>query len=131
MKITVIPSDKIINIDGVSYICDFTFPDNLHAFQWDGSSGHAEWVGANNTEIEYSDVSPYVEIWNAQKAIADAEEKRIKAEREEYYSRYDVKRQMAYPPFADYLDGIVKGDQAQIDKYISDCLAVKNKYPKS
>lgn len=29
-----------------------------------------------------------------------------------------------------YLDGVVKGDQAQIDKYIADCLAVKAKYPK-
>jgi hypothetical protein len=28
------------------------------------------------------------------------------------------------------LDGIAKGDQAQIDKYIADCLAVKAKYPK-
>jgi hypothetical protein len=35
-----------------------------------------------------------------------------------------------YPPMADYLDGVVKGDQAQIDKYIADCLAVKTKYPK-
>jgi hypothetical protein len=35
-----------------------------------------------------------------------------------------------YPPPDDYLDGIVKGDQAQIDKYIADCLAVKAKYPK-
>jgi hypothetical protein len=28
------------------------------------------------------------------------------------------------------LDGIVKGDTAQVDKYIADCLAVKDKYPK-
>lgn len=35
-----------------------------------------------------------------------------------------------YPPMSDYLDGIVKGDQAQVDKYIADCLAVKAKYPK-
>ena len=35
-----------------------------------------------------------------------------------------------YPDFKEYLDGIVKGDQAQIDKYIADCLAVKAKYPK-
>lgn len=35
-----------------------------------------------------------------------------------------------YPPPDVYLDGIVKGDQAQIDKYIADCLAVKAKYPK-
>jgi hypothetical protein len=31
---------------------------------------------------------------------------------------------------ADYLDGIVKGDQAQVEKYIADCKAVKAKYPK-
>jgi hypothetical protein len=44
---------------------------------------------------------------------------------------YKAKRASEYPPITDYLDGIVKGDQAQIDKYIADCLAVKNKYPKA
>ena len=43
---------------------------------------------------------------------------------------YKAKRQAEYPPFTDYLDGIAKGDQAQIDKYIADCQAVKAKYPK-
>jgi hypothetical protein len=43
---------------------------------------------------------------------------------------WDAKRKIAYPPFIEYLDGVVKGDQAQIDKYIADCLAVKAKYPK-
>jgi len=43
---------------------------------------------------------------------------------------YKAKRAAEYPPITDYLDGVVKGDQAQIDKYIADCLAVKAKYPK-
>ena len=43
---------------------------------------------------------------------------------------YKYKRQAEYPLITDYLDGIVKGDQAQIDKYIADCQAVKAKYPK-
>jgi hypothetical protein len=43
---------------------------------------------------------------------------------------YKAKRASEYPPITDYLDGVVKGDQAQIDKYIADCLAVKTKYPK-
>jgi hypothetical protein len=43
---------------------------------------------------------------------------------------YIAKRAAEYPPITDYIDGVVKGDQAQIDKYISDCLAVKTKYPK-
>jgi len=41
-----------------------------------------------------------------------------------------VQREAEYPSMADYLDGVVKGDQAQIDTYIAACLAVKAKYPK-
>jgi len=43
---------------------------------------------------------------------------------------YQRKRAAEYPDFRDYLDGVVKGDQAQIDAYIAACLAVKAKYPK-
>jgi hypothetical protein len=43
---------------------------------------------------------------------------------------YAQKRAAEYPPMTDYLDGVVKGDQAQIAKYIADCQAVKAKYPK-
>ena len=43
---------------------------------------------------------------------------------------YKYARAAEYPDFRDYLDGIVKGDQTQIDKYIAACQAVKTKYPK-
>ena len=43
---------------------------------------------------------------------------------------YISQRAAEYPPITDYLDGVVKGDQEQIQKYIDDCLAVKAKYPK-
>ncbi len=43
---------------------------------------------------------------------------------------YKSKRQAEYPPYTDYLDGVVKGNQAQIDAYIAACQAVKTKYPK-
>jgi len=48
------------------------------------------------------------------------------------YQANEYKRQRSneYPDFKEYLDGIVKGDDAQIQKYINDCLAVKAKYPK-
>jgi len=51
----------------------------------------------------------------------------------EFNSRisYAEKRSAEYPNFYDYLDGVVKGDQAQINAYIADCLAVKAKYPKN
>ena len=43
---------------------------------------------------------------------------------------YKEKRAAEYPPYTDYLDGIVKGDNAQVQAYIDACNAVKNKYPK-
>ena len=59
--------------------------------------------------------------------ITDEEAKSL---RPVYVPTYAELRAAEYPPYADYLDGVVKGDQAQIDKYIADCQAVKAKYPK-
>tara|TARA_R110000868_G_scaffold403824_2_gene681470 strand:+ start:726 stop:992 length:267 start_codon:yes stop_codon:yes gene_type:complete len=43
---------------------------------------------------------------------------------------YKELRAAAYPPVADYLDAIIKGDEAQVRAYKDACLAVKAKYPK-
>lgn len=43
---------------------------------------------------------------------------------------YVILRRTEYPNIIEYLDGVVKGDQAQIQAYIDKCLAVKAKYPK-
>ena len=48
-----------------------------------------------------------------------------------YTQTYADKRAAEYPPMTDYLDGIVKGDQDQVDAYIAACNAVKLKYPKT
>lgn len=46
-------------------------------------------------------------------------------------TKYQRLRAAEYPDFRDYLDGVVKGDQAQVQAYIDACLAVKAKYPKT
>jgi hypothetical protein len=53
---------------------------------------------------------------------------KIKADKQA--DEYKFKRAAEYPDFREYLDGIVKGDQEQIDAYIAACQAVKDKYPK-
>jgi hypothetical protein len=45
-------------------------------------------------------------------------------------TQYQRDRAAEYPAMSDYIDGIVKGDQAQVQVYIDACLAVKAKYPK-
>jgi hypothetical protein len=59
--------------------------------------------------------------------VTDAEAQALRPVHELTYAQ---KRAAEYPPMTDYLDGVVKGDQAQIDKYIADCQAVKAKYQK-
>ena len=62
------------------------------------------------------------------KAELDLEIIRLKAEWAS--TEYQRLRAAEYPDFKDYLDGIVKGDQAQVQAYIDACNAVKDKYPK-
>ena len=59
----------------------------------------------------------------------------IQAEMDRLQVEYDAldyarKRKSAYPDIYDYMDGIVKNDQTQIDKYIADSQAVKARYKK-
>ena len=61
-------------------------------------------------------------------AITDEEAEALRPQPAEL--TYAQKRAAEYPPATDYLDGIAKANQAQIDKYIADCQAVKAKYPK-
>ena len=58
--------------------------------------------------------------------IADAQARTVA----EQVGQYKQFRASAYPDYRDYLDGIVKGDAAQVQKYVDDCMAVKARFPK-
>ncbi len=62
------------------------------------------------------------------KEEVEAEVVRLQQEWEN--TEYQRLRAKEYPDFKEYLDGIVKGDTAQMQAYIDACLAVKAKYPK-
>lgn len=67
-----------------------------------------------------------------EEAARDIEEAQWRMEQAELArTKYQRDRATEYPPITDYIDGIVKGDQAQVQAYIDTCLAVKAKYPKS
>ena len=63
-------------------------------------------------------------IWESDQAILIAENAELAK------TAYQRQRADEYPSMADYLDGLVKGDQVQMQTYIDACLAVKAKYPK-
>ena len=67
-------------------------------------------------------------------AITDAEADQLRtANAQAIFDALDYanKRRSEYPPVTDYLDAVVKDDQAAIAAYIAACQAVKAKYPKS
>jgi hypothetical protein len=86
----------------------------------------AQWM---LTGDEYSGLE-----WLDEEQLQPAEEDLVKeAERlqlEWDALEYQRLRKIEYPPFEDYLDGIVKNDQEQVNAYIAACIAVKEKYPK-
>ena len=74
-------------------------------------------VVANDTEADLNELVQ----WNIDNLSAPFVEPQLS---------YADKRKAEYPPIENYIDGVVKGDQTQIDNYIAECLAVKAKYPK-
>ena len=88
--------------------------NELYAYEADGSQDHIipkDFIAVTDAE------AAQLRIANAQ-AIFNALD-------------YADKRRAEYPPVTDYLDAVVKGDQAGIAAYIAVCQAVKAKYPKS
>lgn len=79
-------------------------------------------VGNTYEGIEWTEGAKFTE-----NQVKEAVKQLEKVEAETEYQRL---RAAAYPDFRDYLDGVVKGDQEQIQAYIEKCLEVKETYPK-
>ncbi|MFT4300547.1 MAG: tail fiber assembly protein [Desulfovibrio sp.] len=80
-KVTVIPADKFIAVDGQPLNFDFPAPPALHAIQWDGLQGHMEWENDYNWPLSASDatayadeVAPYVALWQTEKERLERED---------------------------------------------------------
>ncbi len=131
MNVTVVKEDNVVAVDGEGLNFDFDLPTNIWAIQWNGTTGEIEFNdGTPNEEItDFSAYQSLVDAYNAEKQRVADEVERAAFDDEASRTYVDA-RAFEYPPMEDYLDGIVKGDTAQVDKYIADCLAVKDKYPK-
>lgn len=87
--------------------------DKLYAFEEDGSQ------------------DSYIKDGMIQITKKEVDEINAKKDEEMFSAMsYSERRELEYPPFTDYLDGIVKDDKEQIESYIAACKAIKKKYPK-
>lgn len=96
-RVTVVPADRLVIVDGQALTFDFNAPKRMHALQWDGLQGHIEWDGSGHeqprnellTADSYADrVAPYVALWEEEKRRLEAE---AAAAEEVYNSLENVK----------------------------------------
>jgi len=87
----------------------------------------------NEVKLQDDGNGVYIKEWNLdipKPTLAQLDAFEAQANEIERLNLVKSNRANEYPDFKEYLDGIVKGDDAQIQKYINDCLSVKAKYPK-
>ena len=89
MRVSVIPTDKIIIIDGNGIeLENWSFDDgHIHAIQWMHDKGHIE-LKTNEPNIEIDDISfvqPYIDAYT--KTLPSIKERALKAKEEERIRR--------------------------------------------
>ena len=94
--VIVVPSDRLIIVDGTPLQFDFPAPEKLHAIQWHNGTGEMEWRDDINhplTPADYAeDVAPFVELWEAEKARLEEEAAAAEAARLAEYNSVEATR---------------------------------------
>lgn len=85
-RVTVVPADHLVIVDGEALVFSYPAPKNMHALQWTNNAGHIEWKDGPNQPLEAADyehqVAPFVVFWKDEKArreqaVAEAEAARL------------------------------------------------------
>ena len=75
--VTVVPSDRLIIVDGVPLQFDFASPPTLRALQWHDGGGHMEWTADYpwplDADAYAEEVAPWVVLWEAENARREQE----------------------------------------------------------
>ena len=84
-KVTVVPEDRLIIVDGEAMFFNYDATDGMHALQWDGTAGHIEWKDTVKNQLLSADdydsvVAPYVALWQSEKDRRAAEAAAAEAE---------------------------------------------------
>ena len=151
MKVSIIPSDKTIIVDGQALTFNFAIDPTIHALQWDGDSGEIEYNdGIANEQFTDSTlvdtlVSAYEDEVERLEAEAQATAQAVvdEAEALEAAKTYADHRRVRYDdelPMGDQFDAILKGFNqlrldgqnlpADLDGVIGIWLGIKSAIPK-
>ena len=136
--LTIVPEDKTVVVDGMSFIFDFMVDPDIHAIQWDTDSGHIEYKSDkfNTTINSIKEYDSIVVKHGEFKLEFEIEEKRILDELKKYNDaqklipEYAKLRAREYKSIGEQLDMQYwdkKNDTNNWEIYID---TIKAKYPK-
>tara|TARA_R110000822_G_scaffold187340_3_gene326126 strand:- start:1510 stop:1905 length:396 start_codon:yes stop_codon:yes gene_type:complete len=126
----IIKDDKWASIDGVGMFLDaVVLPANVHAVQWDGTTGHIEYNDGTENET-ISSISAYstittdhaTKVTEDNTAISNAATAQTTLE-----ATYGWKREQEYPNIKDQLDDIYHNG---VEGWKTTIKTTKDKYPK-
>lgn len=72
MRVTIVPDDRYIQIDGRGLSFDFPADANIHAIQWYGDRGTVEQKVGGSRPATLAEVQPFIDAWEAERAVVDA-----------------------------------------------------------
>ena len=94
-RVTVVPPDGFIAVDGVFLTFNYDAPEGLHALQWSGEAGHTEWENGPNKPLTVADyeeqVAPYVALWQAEQERLEKEAAAAEAARLAQYNSEEAR----------------------------------------
>jgi len=126
----IIKNDKWASVDGVGMFLDaVVLPANVHAVQWDGTTGHIEYNDGTENET-ISSISAYstittdhaTKVTEDNTAISNAATAQTTLE-----ATYGWKREQEYPNIKDQLDDIYHNG---VEGWKTTIKTTKDKYPK-
>jgi len=129
MNVCVITDDRMIQIDGEAINFDFTIDANIHAIEWNGSTGNVQFKD-NTPNEEFTEITAYQSLVDAHAA----EKQRLVAfEIQKEVDRisnmtYADKRSVEYPSIIEQLDDIYHNGIVGWSDAIK---VIKDKYPKN
>tara|TARA_R110002074_G_scaffold338234_1_gene508845 strand:- start:227 stop:646 length:420 start_codon:yes stop_codon:yes gene_type:complete len=105
--LTIIKDDKFVAVDSIGFVLDAVdLPTNVHAIQWDGSSGWIEYNDgtANETIDSISAYSTITDDHATKKTAHDAAVTQAATDQTALDNQYDQKRLGAYASYGEQLD---------------------------
>lgn len=142
MRLSIIPIDRVVYIDGFCISFDFDIDESIHAVQWSGETGHIEYNdGKRQKRIDNIDeYQNIIDTHKTKKAVIDEQasmkERGVKAnkkERDAFKQTFIYLRQAAYPRIADQLDmlwhSMASGEIPKSEAFYNAVKSVKDEFP--